>query len=68
MPILFISGLEDAAGTRGKEVPMLVKRYTAAGYHEIESCLVPDARHEVLNELDRHKTYAFILDWLNRHL
>jgi alpha-beta hydrolase superfamily lysophospholipase len=64
IPLLFISGTEDPVGNFGQGVKDVVNGYEQAGFNQITVELVPDARHEVLNEHNHAKTYQMILDWL----
>ena len=58
LPILLISGADDPVGGYGKGVMKV------AGAQRLTTVLIPEARHEVLNETDRAETYALIDKWL----
>lgn len=63
--ILLISGSEDPVGGRGKLVKKLYKRYLALGC-DVRLELVPGARHEVFNEIDRASSYAVVADFIDK--
>jgi len=64
---LFISGEKDSAGNMGEGVKKLSATYRNVGVdHEL--ILMPDMRHEILNEINKSKTYEKIVDWLNQVL
>ncbi|MCF7925823.1 MAG: alpha/beta hydrolase [Candidatus Izimaplasma sp.] len=65
IPLLFISGSEDPVGDYGEGVEKVISLYRGHGMTEINTLFVDNARHEVLNEIDKAKTYQAILDWLN---
>ncbi len=63
-PILLISGGMDPVGNYGKGVLKVKKLYIKAGLKNIDLYLVDDARHEILNELNKQETYKYIYSWL----
>ncbi|PKM55910.1 MAG: hypothetical protein CVV00_02105 [Firmicutes bacterium HGW-Firmicutes-5] len=64
---LFISGEEDSAGNMGEGVKKLSATYRNLGIdHEL--ILMPGMRHEILNEINRDKTYEKIVNWMNQAL
>jgi alpha-beta hydrolase superfamily lysophospholipase len=65
LPIYIVSGKEDPVGSYGKSVKKIYKQYKAAGIKDVTLKLYPNDRHEILNELDRHKVYADILRWID---
>ena len=64
LPILVTSGEQDPVGNYGKGVRTVFERIKAAGASDVTLKMYTDDRHEILNELDRDKVYADILDWL----
>jgi len=64
IPILFISGEEDPVGNNGEGVKKVQKAYQEASYTKTTLLLINNARHEVLNELNKEATYHKILDWI----
>ena len=71
IPIMLISGDKDPVGGYGKGVMKVHRLYKKAGIHDVRLVLLPDDRHEILNELDRdvvEKTMgAFILETIGEH-
>lgn len=64
LPILIISGSKDPVGGFGKYVNALTDLWKKTGHTQVTSKLIPDARHEVLNETDKELTYNLLLQWL----
>ena len=64
LPILLISGEDDPVGGYGKGVMKVAGALTHAGAQRLTTVLIPDARHEVLNETDCAETYALIDKWI----
>ena len=68
LPVLFIAGEEDPVGNRGKGVRKVEKLFEDVGMKRVECRLYPKDRHELLNELDRDRVFADIMDWLERNV
>lgn len=68
IPYLIISGSDDPVGECGKGIKRLVKRYEKAGVDDITCHLYPEARHEVLNEINRAEVYEDVLAWLQEKM
>ena len=66
IPVMIISGAMDPVGGYGRGVMKVHELYRKAGIKDVRLVLLPDDRHEILNELDRdvvEKTIgAFILE------
>lgn len=67
LPIWLLSGEEDPCGDYGKGVKKVASRLRRAGVTEVTLTLYPGARHEILNEIDREKTYRDIEAWCANH-
>ena len=67
MPMLFISGDKDPVGDFGKGVKKVFQKYSDTGHSNISMKLYPDARHELLNEINRQEIYGDILNWLEEN-
>ena len=65
LPILFTSGAEDPVGNWGEGVRKAFMVYTDNTDCEVSIRLYDDDRHEILNELDRDKVYADMLEFLD---
>ncbi|MBN2605130.1 MAG: lysophospholipase [Bacilli bacterium] len=68
MPILFISGKDDPVGEKGEGVIDVSKLYSGYGFQKLTVQLMDNNRHEILNEVDKEKTYQYILNWMNSQL
>lgn len=68
LPFLFVSGDKDPVGANSLGVKKVVKQYQKHGMKDIEVIFYPDARHEVLNEINQAEIYDDILDWIDRKL
>lgn len=64
LPVLLISGLQDPVGKDGKDIFKVAKGLTNAGMKNITVQLVENARHEILNEVNKLQTYQFIVNWM----
>ena len=64
LPILLISGDRDIVGEFGKMVLKLNYLYKQAGLSQVRLRLYPQARHEILNELNYQEVYQDIYHWL----
>ena len=68
LPVLFVAGARDPVGSFGKGVERTAAAFRKAGMHDVTVKLYPDDRHEILNELDKDKVFADVLDWMERQL
>lgn len=66
LPLLVIAGEADPVGENNTSVRALIERYRRHGMTQIESKFYPEARHELLNELNRDEVHRDILIWLDR--
>lgn len=66
LPIIILSGSKDPVGAT--TVPKLFKIYLNLGITDIEMKLYNDARHEILNEINREEVTRDIFGWVERHL
>jgi len=64
VPLLMISGGADPVGGMGKGVTQVADAYRKAGA-DVTLQLFEDARHELLNELNRAEVTAGLIDWLD---
>ena len=62
-PVLLVTGEQDPAAAMGQNARDLEAALTAAGV-EVTSRLYPDARHELLNEINRDEVTADITGWI----
>jgi len=68
LPLLIISGDMDPVGDYGKGVKKVYKLYNDAGIVDVTLKLIPEARHEILNETNRKEVYEILAAWLKAHL
>lgn len=68
VPVLMVSGAMDPAGGNTASVNALADRYRALGVRDLEVKFYPEARHEILNELNRHDVEQDIIAWLDKHI
>ncbi len=68
LPILLIAGDNDPVGEYGKGVTEVYKTLRKTGHAGTVMKLYPEARHELLNELNRDEVTADLIDWLNAHI
>lgn len=66
LPIIFLSGDSDPVGNSGKGIIKAVNFYKKAGLKQVEYKLYKDARHEILNELNKLDIYQDIYTWINK--
>lgn len=64
LPILFISGSDDASGHFGIGVKKARTHLKSQGFDDVDILLYGGARHEVLNEPIKEQVIADILLWL----
>lgn len=67
-PVGLFSGDADPVGARGKGVEKVAGFFRRAGCQDLTVKLYPDARHELLNELNRAEVFSDLLAWLEEHL
>ena len=64
-PIAIFSGAQDPVGGKGKLVQKLYEQYKTLGVKDLTVKLYPDARHEILNEINRAEVYADFVARMN---
>lgn len=68
LPFLFLTGTADPVGEKGEGVRRAMQSLTDVGVKNIESRFYPDARHELLLELNRQEVFADIAAWLEKNI
>ncbi len=68
LPILLIAGEEDPVGDYGAGVLQVYMDYRHARIRNVRMRLYPEARHEILNEINRDVVYKDVLRWLERRI
>lgn len=64
LPILIVSGTGDPVGDYGKAVTQIYDSLKKAGVENVSLKLYLDARHEILNEINKEEVYCDIFDWM----
>ena len=64
LPILLVSGDCDPVGDNGEGVKKTYELLKMVGSLDVTMKLYENARHEVLNELNREEVYEYIKVWL----
>lgn len=65
LPIFIMSGDKDPVGKMGKLVSKLYDLYKEIGVKDVKIKLYEDARHEIVNELNKSEVYADVAQWLD---
>lgn len=68
LPMLFVAGEEDPVGNYGAGVRQVAGKYRRAGVADVTCKLYPEARHEILNELEYETVHKDIEQWLEQHM
>lgn len=64
LPVLVISGAKDPVGKDGKDIFKVANGLKSVGMTNVTVHLVEDARHEILNEVNKLQTYEIIANWM----
>lgn len=67
LPILLISGDMDPVGDYGKGIKTVKEQLLKQGLRDVSMILYPQARHELLNEINKEEVFADLLRWLQEH-
>ncbi len=65
LPVNLLGGQADPSSTYGKSLERLTGRLRKAGLKDATLSLLPDTRHETLNEINREETTAALIAWLD---
>jgi alpha-beta hydrolase superfamily lysophospholipase len=68
LPIYLLAGARDPACANGRGALALAESYRAAGLGNVTAKIYPDARHELLNEVNRDEVTAELLNWLEQNV
>jgi len=66
LPFHLQGGSEDPCSARGKAVARLAKRLEQSGLQNVSLNIIPDTRHESLNEINREKITTDFIGWLDK--
>ncbi len=67
IPLHLLAGGADPCTNKGKAVENLAARLKKAGLENTSLTILPDTRHESLNEINRDETTAKFIAWLDAH-
>jgi len=65
MPVHLLGGLRDPCSEQGKAVERIHTRMKTQGMSDLTLTLLPDTRHESLNEINRDQTMSDFVAWLD---
>lgn len=65
LPIRLIAGTRDPVGEMGSGVRRLRDLYVGAGVRDVSLKLYEDARHELVNEINRDEVMRDLVQWLD---
>ncbi len=68
LPIQLLGGAEDPATAKGEAVRRLETRLSRMGFKNVACTILPETRHESLNEINREQATQIFLDWLGSAL
>ncbi len=68
LPMYIISGEKDPVGKNTKGVLQAYNSFRKSGIKDVKYNFYKDARHEILNELNKGEVYRDIINWLNEHV
>ncbi len=66
LPIFIISGEADPVGNYGDGVKKVSELFIQCGYKNTTLKLYPEARHELVNEINKEEVYYDILRWIEK--
>lgn len=66
LPILLVSGNEDAATNNGREIVWLAGQFRSQGFSDVTDHIYPGMRHETLNEIGWEVPAADFAAWTRR--
>ena len=66
LPVLIASGDKDPVGGNGSLVSKLYEEYKALGLADLDIKLYPEARHEIMNEINKDEVYSDFLAFIKR--
>ncbi len=67
LPMLLISGDMDPVGNYGSGVKTVYQRLKEVGVSDVTMKLYPDARHELMNEINYEEVFQDVFAWITAH-
>jgi len=68
LPLIFLAGSHDPVGDYGSGVAELFESYQRLHFTNVDCIIYDEARHELLNEINRDEVMKDIAEWLNKVL
>lgn len=68
IPILIIGGTKDPVSGNGEGLRTLLVKYKIENINDVTLKLYDEARHEILNEINKEEVYIDIKDWLETRI
>ncbi len=65
MPVHLVGGGVDPCTNGGNDMRHLARRFERAGMQDVTLKVLPETRHESLNEINRDETTAQFIEWLS---
>jgi len=66
LPVYVIAGERDPVSGNTRQLLPWLEDYRRDGFTKLEHKFYPEARHELLNEINRDEVTRELIDWLNR--
>jgi len=67
LPMFLLGGGADPCSSLGSAMTRLSTRLRKAGITDVKDLVLPETRHETLNEINRDDATAMLIEWLSRH-
>ena len=64
LKILLASGTDDPLSNGGKDIETIAEKYKANGIKDVTVKLYKDARHEIVNEINKEEVMTDMIEWL----
>lgn len=68
LPVLLVSGSQDPVGGFSKGVYKVYHELKAIGIKEVQVRIYEEARHEILNEINKEEVFLDIFEWINSEI
>ncbi len=65
LKILLASGTDDPLANGGKDIETIAEKYKTNGIKDVTVKLYKEARHEILNEINKEEVMTDMINWLN---
>jgi len=68
LKILLASGTGDPLANNGKDIETIAEKYKQFGVKDVELKLYKDARHEIINEINKEEVMTDMISWLRNEM